>query len=139
MIFINLPVSDLAASTAFYVGLGATKNPQFSDDNGSCIVFSNTIYAMLLTHARFADFTKRTIIDPRTSVQAMFALSADSRDEVDDLVAKAVKAGGGADPNPSQDYGFMYGRSFDDPDGNIWEVFWMDPAAVEPAPEAAPT
>jgi hypothetical protein len=68
----------------------------------------------------------------------MFALSADSRNEVDDLVAKAVKAGGGADPNPSQDYGFMYGRSFDDPDGNIWEVFWMDPAAVEPAPEVAP-
>jgi predicted lactoylglutathione lyase len=138
MIFINLPVTDLAASTAFYVGLGATKNPQFSDDNGSCIVFSDTIYAMLLTHARFADFTKRTIIDPRTSVQAMFALSADSRDEVDDLVAKAVKAGGGADPNPSQDYGFMYGRSFDDPDGNIWEVFWMDPAAIEAPPEAVP-
>jgi hypothetical protein len=138
MIFINLPVTDLATSTAFYVGLGATRNSQFSDDNSSCIVFSNTIYAMLLTHARFADFTKRTIIDPRTSVQAMFALSADSRNEVDDLVAKAVKAGGGADPNPSQDYGFMYGRSFDDPDGNIWEVFWMDPAAVEPAPEVAP-
>lgn len=138
MIFVNLPVTDLAASTAFYVGLGATKNPQFSDDNGSCIVFSDTIYAMLLTHARFADFTKRTIIDPRTSVQAMFALSADSRDEVDDLVAKAVKAGGGADPNPSQDYGFMYGRSFDDPDGNIWEVFWMDPAAVEAPPEVVP-
>ena len=136
MIFINLPVTDLAASTAFYVGLGATKNPQFSDDNGSCIVFSDTIYAMLLTHARFADFTKRTIIDPRTSVQALFALSADSRDEVDDLVAKAVKAGGGADPNPSQDYGVMYGRSFDDPDGNIWEVFWMDPASVEAPPEA---
>lgn len=138
MIFINLPVTDLAASTAFYVGLGATKNPQFSDENGSCIVFSDTIYAMLLTHARFADFTKRTIIDPRTSVQALFALSADSRDEVDDLVARAVKSGGGADPNPSQDYGFMYGRSFDDPDGNIWEVFWMDPAAVEAPPEAVP-
>ncbi len=138
MIFINLPVTDLARSTAFYEGLGATKNPQFSDENTSCIVFSDTIYAMLLTHPRFADFTKREIIDAHTSVQAMFALSADSRDDVDDLVAKAVKSGGGGDPNPSQDYGFMYGRSFDDPDGNIWEVFWMDPAAVNAPPEAVP-
>ena len=138
MIFINLPVTDLAASTAFFIGLGAAKNPQFSDENTSCIVFSDTIFAMIMTHARFADFTKRKIIDAHTSVQAMFALSADSRDEVDGMVAKAVKAGGGADPNPSQDYGFMYGRSFDDPDGNIWEVFWMDPAAVNAPPEAGP-
>jgi predicted lactoylglutathione lyase len=137
MIFINLPVTDLAASTAFYVGLGATKNPQFSDENTSAIVFSDTIYAMIMTHQRFADFTKRAIIDPRTSVQAMFALSADSRDDVDDMVSKAVASGGAADPNPSQDYGFMYGRSFEDPDGNIWEVFWMDPAAVNAPPETA--
>ncbi len=138
MIFINLPVTNLAASTAFYEGLGATKNPQFSDENTSCIVFSDTIYAMIMTHQRFADFTKRKIIDARTSVQAMFALSADSRDDVDDLVAKATRSGGKADPNPSQDYGFMYGRSFEDPDGNIWEAFWMDPAAVEAPPEAVP-
>jgi len=138
MIFINLPVTDLATSTAFYVGLGATRNSQFSDDNSSCIVFSNTIYAMLLTHARFADFTKRTIIDPRTSVQAMFALSADSRNEVDDLVAKAVKAGGGADPNPSQDYGFMYGRSFDDPDGNIWKCSGWTPPPSSRRPRSRP-
>jgi uncharacterized protein len=137
MIFINLPVTDLAASTAFYVGLGATKNPQFSDENTSCIVFSDTIFAMIMTHQRFADFTKRKIIDAHTSVQAMFALSADSRDEVDDLVGKATSGGGKADPNPSQDYGFMYGRSFDDPDGNIWEVVWMDPAAVNAPLETA--
>jgi predicted lactoylglutathione lyase len=137
MIFINLPVTDLTASTAFYVGLGATKNPQFSDENTSAIVFSDTIYAMLMTHQRFGDFTKRKIIDAHTSVQAMFALSADSRDDVDDLVAKATRSGGKADPNPSQDYGFMYGRSFEDPDGNIWEVFWMDPAAINAAQETA--
>ena len=137
MIFINLPVTDLAASTAFYEGLGATKNLQFSDENTSCIVFSDTIYAMLLTHQRFADFTKRKIIDAHTSVQALFALSADSRAEVDDLVAKASRAGGKPDPNPQQDYGFMYGRSFQDPDGNIWEAFWMDPAAVNAPPETA--
>jgi predicted lactoylglutathione lyase len=137
MIFINLPVTDLTASTAFYVGLGATKNPQFSDENTSAIVFSDTIYAMLMTHQRFGDFTKRKIIDAHTSVQAMFALSADSRDDVDDLVTKATRSGGKADPNPSQDYGFMYGRSFEDPDGNIWEVFWMDPAAVNAPQETA--
>ena len=133
MIFINLPVTDLAKSTAFYEGLGAAKNPQFSDENTSCIVFSDTIYAMLLTHQRFADFTKREIINAHTSVQALFALSSDSRAEVDDLVAKASRAGGKPDPNPQQDYGFMYGRSFEDPDGHHWEVMWMDVAAAQSA------
>ena len=137
MIFVNLPVTDLAASTAFYEGLGATRNPQFCDENTSCIVFSDTIFAMIMTHARFADFTKRKIIDAHPSVQTLLALSAESRDEVDEVVSRATNSGGKADPNPSQDYGFMYGRSFEDPDGHIWETFWMDPAAVNTPPEAA--
>ena len=131
MIFVNLPVTDLARSTAFYEALGAEKNPKFSDDTGSCIVFSETIYAMLLTHEKFGRFTSKPIADSRTTAQVLLCLSADSREDVDALVAKAGAAGGGLDPTPQQDYGFMYGRSFEDPDGHIWEVMWMDAAAAE--------
>jgi len=130
MIFVNLPVSDLKRATAFYEQIGATKNPQFSDDTASCMVFSETIYAMLLTHEKYAQFTNKTIVDARTSSEVMIALSADSRDEVDGLVGKAMKGGGAPDPTPTQDFGFMYGRSFEDPDGHIWEVVWMDVEAA---------
>ncbi|MCA1455755.1 VOC family protein [Bradyrhizobium sp. BRP22] len=133
LIFVNLPVSDLARSTAFYQAIGAAKNPQFSDDTGSCMVFSDTIHAMLLTHDKFRQFTPKKIADARTTSEVLICLSADSRDAVDDITAKAKGAGGNADPSPKQDYGFMYGRSFEDPDGHIWEVVWMDVEAATKA------
>ena len=136
MIFVNLPVSDLARSIGFYEALGASQNPKFSDDQSMCMVFSDTIYVMLLGRGKFAGFTSRPIADAHATVQAMLCLSADSRGQVDSLVAGAAAAGGAADPNPQQDYGFMYGRSVEDPDGHIWELMWMDPAAAEQGPDA---
>ena len=137
MIFINLPVSDLAKSVAFYEATGATRNPQFSDDTAACMVISDTIYVMLLTHPKFASFTSRPIGD-RSSVHALLCLSCDSKDSVLVQLDAAVKAGGTPDPTPEQDYGFMYGRSYEDPDGHIWEIMWMDPAAASgEAPAAA--
>ena len=130
MIFVNLPVSDLARATAFYQAIGATKNEQFCDHTASCMVFSDTIHTMLLTHDKFRQFTPKTIADAKTSSEVLICISADSRDAVDDMVGKAKGAGGAADPSPKQDFGFMYGRSFEDPDGHIWEVMWMDPGAV---------
>ncbi|WP_396594096.1 VOC family protein [Brevundimonas sp. R86498] len=130
MIFVNLPVSDLARSVAFYEAVGATKNPAFSDDTAACMVVSDTIFVMLLTHPKFASFTARTIAD-RSTVQAMLCLSCDSKAAVMDQLAAATAAGGTPDPTPEQDYdGFMYGRSYEDPDGHIWEIMWMDPAAA---------
>ncbi|OAF01790.1 lactoylglutathione lyase [Bradyrhizobium centrolobii] len=134
MIFVNLPVTDLTRATAFYEAIGAVKNPQFSDETESCMVFSETIYAMLLTHDKFRQFTPKTIADAKTSSEVLICLSADSRDAVDDIVGKAKTSGGAADPGPKQDLGFMYGRSFEDPDGHIWEVMWMDVAAVTTQP-----
>ena len=136
LIFINLPVADLARATAFYEAIGAVKNPQFSDETGSCMVFSETIHTMLLTHDKFRQFTPKKIADARTSTEVLICLSADSRNDVDAIVGRAKAAGGGVDPGPKQDYGFMYGRSFEDPDGHIWEVAWMDveaAAKVQPA------
>ena len=130
MIFVNLPVADLKRATAFYESIGATKNPQFSDETASCMVFSETIYAMLLTHEKYKQFTSKKIVDAKTSSEVMIALSADSREDVDGMVAKAKAAGGAPDPKPTQDFGFMYGRSFEDPDGHIWEVVWMDVEAA---------
>jgi uncharacterized protein len=137
MIFVNLPVADLKRATAFYETIGATKNPQFSDDTASCMVFSDTIYAMLLTHAKYAQFTSKEIVDARKSSEVLIALSADSRADVDALVEKAKTGGVVIDPTPTQEHGFMYGRSFEDPDGHIWEVFWMDAAAAAGAQSAA--
>ncbi|RYD82843.1 MAG: lactoylglutathione lyase [Sphingomonadales bacterium] len=130
MIFLNLPVRDLAASAAFFEALGGTVNAQFSTDSNTSIMLSDTIIVMIMTHERFATFTARPIGDPRTQAQALIALNVDSRADVDATVDKLVAAGGRADPNPSQDHGFMYGRSVEDPDGYVWELFWMDPAAV---------
>jgi predicted lactoylglutathione lyase len=139
MIFVNLPVADLPKSTRFYEAMGGTKNPQFSDDTASCIVISDTIFAMLLTHDKFRQFTARPIADAHRTCQVMLALSAGSRADVDLVVGKAGAGGGKADPNPAQDHGFMYGRSFEDPDGHIWEVFWMDQAAVQSGEAGAQT
>jgi hypothetical protein len=136
LIFVNLPVSDLGRATAFYQAIGATKNEQFCDDTASCMVFSETIHAMLLTHDKFRQFTPKKIADAKTSSEVLICISADSRDGVDDIVGKAKAAGGAADPSPKQDFGFMYGRSFEDPDGHIWEVMWMDVEAAAKAQSA---
>jgi len=133
LIFINLPVGDLARATAFYQAVGASKNPQFSDDTASCMVFSDTIHAMLLTHDKFRQFTPKKISDAKTTSEVLICISAESREAVDDVVSKAAGAGGTTDPSPKQDYGFMYGRSFEDPDGHIWEVMWMDAEAASKA------
>ena len=125
-IFINLPVRDVAKATAFYTALGAEKNPQFSDDSSSCMVWSDTIFVMLLTHEKWARFTKKPIVDSVRESEVMLALSAENRESVDKMTETAGAHGGKADVNPQQDYGFMYGRSFEDPDGHIWEVMHVD-------------
>lgn len=130
MIFVNLPVKDVARSTSFYESIGATKNPMFSDETASCLVFSDTIHVMVLSHEKFSQFTPKKIADAHTSSEVLICLSADSKTEVDDTVDKAAKAGGRADPAQKQDYGFMYGRSFEDLDGHIWEIMWMDMEAA---------
>ena len=135
MIFVNLPVSDVKRSTAFYQAIGASKNEQFSDDTASCMVFSDTIHAMLLSHDKYKMFTSKKIADTKDTSAVLICVTADSRDEVDATIDKAVKAGGKADPGPKQDHGFMYGRSFEDPDGHHWEVVWMDLAAAQEAME----
>nr|WP_067340941.1 VOC family protein [Stappia indica] len=131
MLFLNLPVSDLNAAIAFQKALGATQDMRFSDERAAAMVHSDSIVVMLLTHERFSDFTGKAIVDARSQVQGLFALSVGSRDEVDALVAAGVAAGGRADPGPVQDHGFMYGRSCEDPDGHIFELYWMDQAALE--------
>ncbi|HTP38981.1 MAG TPA: VOC family protein [Steroidobacteraceae bacterium] len=130
MIFINLPVADLRKSTTFYKAVGAAINPQFSDDTASCMVFSDSIYVMLLTHDKWAVFTKKPIADAHRSSEVMLALSGESREAVNTMADAAAQAGGKADINPPQDHGFMFGRSFEDPDGHVWEVMWMDMSAV---------
>ena len=131
MIFVNLPVTDLDRSKAFYEAVGAVNNPAFTDETAACMVVAEgSIHVMLLTHAKWADFTTKTIPDAHTTAQVLLCVSADSREEVDGQVDKAARAGGKADPTPTQDFGFMYGRSFEDPDGHIWEVMWMDPTAI---------
>lgn len=132
LIFINLPVTDLKRSRAFYAAVGATLNPAFSDHTAACMVISETIHVMLLTHDKWRQFTSKRIVDARTDAQVLLCLSAESRDAVSDQVDRAAGAGGKADPTPVQDYGFMFGRSFEDPDGHIWEVMWMDPSALPP-------
>ncbi|HUN99216.1 MAG TPA: VOC family protein [Bradyrhizobium sp.] len=136
MIFLNLPVGDLARSTAFYQAVGATKNAQFSDETASCMVLSDIIHVMLLTRDKFRQFTPKRIADAKTTSEVLICLSAESRDAVDDVVGKAAGAGGSPDPSPKQDFGFMYGRSFEDPDGHIWEVMWMDVEAATKAHSA---
>jgi predicted lactoylglutathione lyase len=131
LIFINLPVRDLPRSIAFYEALGAQKNEQFTDHTAACMVFSETIHVMLLTHEKFSQFTPKKIADAKSTTEVLICMSADSRDAVDDMTARAGAAGGTIDPGPKQDYGFMYGRSFEDLDGHIWEVMWMDVEAAK--------
>ena len=128
-IFVNLPVADVAASRSFFTALGFTINEQFSDENTACVVVEENIYAMVMNPARFADFVVGEIADARRTTEVLLALSADSREDVDRMRSTAL-AHGGSEWKPNQDHGFMYGASFADPDGHVWEVVWMDPAAV---------
>ena len=131
MMFVNLPVADLDRAMAFYAAIGATNEPKFTDSTAACMVFSETIYVMLLTHDKFRQFTPKAIADSRATSEVLLCLSAESRAEVDALADAAAKAGGRSDAAPAQDYGFMYSRSIEDPDGHIWEMMWMDAAAAE--------
>lgn len=123
-VFINLPVADLPKSVAFFKALGFSNNPQFTDDAGACIVVSDTISVMLLTHARFRDFTPKAICDTSKAVEVLLSLSCESREEVDSLVAKAISAGGSTYDKP-EDFGFMYTHSFVDLDGHGWGLLHM--------------
>lgn len=132
-IFVNLPVKDLARSRDFFSQLGYGFDDRFSDENAACLVISDDIFAMLLTEPFFKSFTKKDVADARTSTETMIALSAESRAQVDELADKALAAGGSSATDP-QDHGFMYARSFYDPDDHHWELVWMDPAAIEQQP-----
>lgn len=137
--FVNLPIRDMARSRAFYEALGYHFNPQFTNDQGACLVLGGNLYAMLLVHDFFATFVDRPIADARQTVQVLVALSCAGRDEVDALLAKALAAGA-TEPRPTQDMGFMYSRAFADPDGHIWEPFYMqDPGQAQTQPAAAPS
>ena len=129
MIFVNLPVTDLQASMAFYSALGFEKNPQFTDETAACMVWIEAIHVMLLTHGKWRTFTDRPI-PPSSASEVMLALSFDSRDAVDAVNRAAADNGGTADINPVQDLGFMYNRNLADPDGHVWEMMWMDMAAM---------
>lgn len=130
-IFVNVAVKNLDASIAFFKSLGFTFNAQFTDETGSCMVMSDTIYAMLLTEAKFKVFTPRNICDTSRDVEVLIALSLESREAVDDMVRKAVAAGGKTYGEP-KDHGFMYQHAFHDLDGHAWEIFYMDPSFVQP-------
>lgn len=130
MIFVNLPVTDLPRSMAFYEAVGFTNNPQFTNEQAAAMAWSDEIVVMLLTHDFWKTFTDRAIPDARRSAQVFLCLSHDSRDEVDAIVARATGAGGKGEPTPTQDHGFMYGSSFEDPDGHIWENVYMDMNAL---------
>lgn len=129
MIFVNLPVADLAASTRFYEAIGCAKNESFSNDQASMMVWSDTISFMLLTHDHFAGFSAKPIADRGVS-EVLIALSRDSREDVDAIAAAAAEAGGEADIREPMDMGFLYNRAFEDPDGHVFEAVWMDPTAA---------
>lgn len=132
MIFVNLPVADLPASMAFYTALGFENNPRFTDDTAACMVWSEAISVMLLTHEKWRTFTSRPI-PPPTASEVLLAISLDSRAAVDAMNAAAAAHGGSADINPMQDLGFMYNCNLADPDGHVWEAMWMDPAVMSVA------
>ena len=132
MIFVNLPVADLQRSQAFFRALGFEFNPEFTDENAACLVIEpDAIYSMLLTKPFFDRFTKRAACDTATHTEALIAISCETREAVDQMVATAVASGGAATGIAPQDYGFMYGSSFYDPDGHHWEVLWMADQAAE--------
>ncbi len=128
-IFVNLPVKDLNKSIEFFAKLGFTFNPQFTDETATCMIIADNIFAMLLTHARFKDFTDKEIADSHKTIQVINALSAESREQVDEIVTKAL-AGGGSEPKPAQDHGWMYIRQIHDLDGHAWEFAYMDASQI---------
>lgn len=130
-IFVNLPIQDMGRSQAFFKGMGYSFNPQFTNDMGACMVLGENLFAMLLVKPFFQTFTKKPIADATQSVEVLVCLSCSSRAEVDELVQKA-QAGGATVPNPPQDHGFMYAHGFEDLDGHVWELVYMDPNAVPP-------
>jgi uncharacterized protein len=132
LIFVNLPVTDLARAKAFYEAVGAKNNPQFTDDTAACMVFSDTIHVMLLTHDKYKQFTSKEIADTHKTSAVLLAISEDSRERVDATLGKALKAGA-KEPRDKQDYGWMYYRAFEDLDGHTWEVMWMDVEAATKA------
>jgi predicted lactoylglutathione lyase len=129
MIFVNLPVADLPRSMAFYEAIGFTNNPMFTDETAACMVLSETIHVMLLTHAKWKTFTTRPIC-PTGSSEVSLAVSYDSKEDVNRVVETGAAHGGTADVNPPEDHGFMFQRTLADPDGHIWEPMWMDPAVA---------
>ena len=130
-IFVNLPVKDLKRSVEFFGRLGYAFNPQFTDENATCMIISEDIFAMLLVEKRFQDFTDKPIADARHSTEVLVSLSADSRDAVNRIVETALAAGARRYKQPEEHAGFMYGWGFEDLDGHIWEHVWMDPSALE--------
>ena len=132
MIFVNLPVADLDRSVAFYKAIGAEQNMQFSDETAAMMSFAEAINVMLLTHDKFRQFTSKAIADPHATVQALLALSCDGREEVDEIT-RAALASGGAEVHGAEDYGWMYSRAFEDPDGHGWGPLWMDAEAAAKA------
>ena len=129
-IFVNLPVEDLEKSKAFFAKLGYRFNPQFTDETAACMVITDDIYAMLLTKAKFKEFTKKAIADATQTTEVLTCLSVDSKAKVEEMLDAALEAGATETRDP-MDYGFMYGRSFNDLDGHIWEIIWMEPRAAE--------
>lgn len=132
-IFVNIPTSDLARSKTFFEGIGWQIEPNFTDHNAACVRIDEAIYLMVLTREFFATFTDKPIVDPAAALQVETALSLDSRADVDAMIERAVAAGGVEHRTP-QEMGFMYARDFEDPDGNLFSVFWMDPVAAEQGP-----
>lgn len=124
-IFINLPVSDLAKSMEFYTALGFSNNPQFSDETGKCMVWSDSIFVMLLSHEKFSSFTSKPIADTKTNVAGLFSLSMENVEAVNKIMTDGLKAGG-IEPTEMKDYGFMQQRTIEDFDGHTWEIFFMD-------------
>lgn len=133
LLFVNVPVKDLDASMAFFRSLGFEFDPKFTDDTAACMVVSDQAFAMLIVEPRFAEFTPKPVADATSATEAILAVSAESRDGVDAFADAALQAGGTRARDP-EDHGFMYGRSFHDLDGHLWEVIWMSPEAVENGP-----
>lgn len=134
-VFVNIPTTDLDRSKLFFEALGYTINPLFTDDNAACVVISDTIYLMVLTRDFFATFTEKEIVDPTKAAQTQVALTCESREAVDEMMAKGLAAGG-SEPVPAQDHGFMYSRDLEDPDGNNFAYLFMEPTAADQGPEA---
>ena len=135
-IFVNLAVKDLDRSVDFFTKLGFSFDPRMTDETATCMIVSDEAFVMLLTESKFKEFTKKALVDTASHSETILALSADSREAVDELADTALREGGSFANDPLE-YGFMYGRSFNDPDGHFWEIFWMDPSALEQPPAEA--